>query len=54
LAALLEDAVQVMRERHDRLFGVTRLHQPSTAEPLLRRVNACQVAMTRSWPFEQV
>jgi S-DNA-T family DNA segregation ATPase FtsK/SpoIIIE len=35
LAALLEDAVQVMRERQDRLFGVTRLHTPSTAEPLL-------------------
>lgn len=35
LAVLLEDAVQVMRERQDRLFGVTRLHQPSTAEPLI-------------------
>ena len=28
LAELLEDAVQVMRERQDRLFGVTRLHTP--------------------------
>ena len=35
LAALLEDAVQVMRERQDRLFGVTRLHTPSTDEPLI-------------------
>lgn len=35
MAALLEDAVQVMRERQDRLRGVTRLHTPSTAEPLL-------------------
>ena len=35
LAQLLEDAVQVTRERQDRLRGVTRLHQPSTAEPLI-------------------
>jgi S-DNA-T family DNA segregation ATPase FtsK/SpoIIIE len=35
LAQLLEDAVQVMRERADRLMGVTRLHTPSTAEPLI-------------------
>ena len=35
LAALLEEAVQVMRERLDRMRGVTRLHQPSTAEPLI-------------------
>jgi S-DNA-T family DNA segregation ATPase FtsK/SpoIIIE len=35
LALLLEDAVQMMRERQDRLFGVTRLHTPSTAEPLI-------------------
>jgi len=35
LAALLEDAVEVMRERQDRLFGVTRLHTPSTDEPLI-------------------
>ena len=35
LAELLEDAVQVMRERQDRLFGVTRLHTPSTDEPLI-------------------
>jgi S-DNA-T family DNA segregation ATPase FtsK/SpoIIIE len=35
LAALLEEAVQVMRERLDRMRGVTRLHTPSTAEPLI-------------------
>jgi DNA segregation ATPase FtsK/SpoIIIE, S-DNA-T family len=34
-ADLLEDAVQVMRERQDRLRGITRLHQPSPAEPLV-------------------
>lgn len=34
-AAVLEDAVQVMRSRQDRLRGVTRLHQPSQAEPLI-------------------
>jgi S-DNA-T family DNA segregation ATPase FtsK/SpoIIIE len=35
LAQLLEDAVQVTRERQDRLRGVTRLHRPSVAEPLI-------------------
>jgi S-DNA-T family DNA segregation ATPase FtsK/SpoIIIE len=35
LAQLLEDAVQVTRERQDRLRGVTRLHKPSAAEPLI-------------------
>jgi S-DNA-T family DNA segregation ATPase FtsK/SpoIIIE len=35
LAALLEEAVQVMRERLDRMRGITRLHQPSTFEPLI-------------------
>jgi DNA segregation ATPase FtsK/SpoIIIE, S-DNA-T family len=35
LAVLLEDAVQVTRERQDRLRGVTRLHTPSVAEPLI-------------------
>jgi DNA segregation ATPase FtsK/SpoIIIE, S-DNA-T family len=34
-AALLEDAVTVMRDRQTRLRGITRLHQPSTAEPLI-------------------
>lgn len=35
LATLLEDAVQVMRERADRLMGVTRLHTPTVDEPLI-------------------
>ncbi len=35
LAALLEDAVDEMRRRADRLMGVTRLHTPSVAEPLI-------------------
>jgi S-DNA-T family DNA segregation ATPase FtsK/SpoIIIE len=35
LAQLLEDAVQVMRERLDRMRGITRLHTPSVAEPLI-------------------
>jgi len=34
-AEVLEDAVAGMRRRQDRLRGVTRLHQPSTAEPLV-------------------
>jgi DNA segregation ATPase FtsK/SpoIIIE, S-DNA-T family len=34
-AQLLEHAVAVMRDRQARLRGVTRLHQPSTAEPLV-------------------
>jgi DNA segregation ATPase FtsK/SpoIIIE, S-DNA-T family len=34
-AELLEDAVAVMRDRQGRLRGVTRLHEPSTAEPLI-------------------
>ena len=34
-AEVLEDAVAVMRCRQDRLRGVTRLHTPSTAEPLV-------------------
>jgi S-DNA-T family DNA segregation ATPase FtsK/SpoIIIE len=34
-AAVLEDAVAVMRRRQEALRGITRLHTPSTAEPLL-------------------
>ena len=34
-AEVLEDAVRVMRRRQDRLRGVTRLHEPSTGEPLV-------------------
>ena len=34
-AHLLETAVDVMRQRQDRLRGVTRLHTPSVEEPLI-------------------
>jgi S-DNA-T family DNA segregation ATPase FtsK/SpoIIIE len=34
-ASVLEDAVAVMRRRQEALRGITRLHTPSTAEPLL-------------------
>ncbi|MBA8794029.1 S-DNA-T family DNA segregation ATPase FtsK/SpoIIIE [Friedmanniella endophytica] len=34
-ADLLEDAVEVMRSRQDRLRGITRLHQPSPEGPLV-------------------
>jgi DNA segregation ATPase FtsK/SpoIIIE, S-DNA-T family len=34
-ARMLQDAVVVMRDRQARLRGITRLHQPSTAEPLI-------------------
>ena len=34
-ADILEDAVAVMQDRQVRLRGVTRLHQPSPAEPLI-------------------
>jgi hypothetical protein len=34
-ADTLEDAVVVMRDRQVRLRGITRLHQPSPAEPLI-------------------
>jgi S-DNA-T family DNA segregation ATPase FtsK/SpoIIIE len=35
MAAVLEDAVAVMRTRASRLRGVTRLHEPSSDEPLI-------------------
>jgi S-DNA-T family DNA segregation ATPase FtsK/SpoIIIE len=35
MLGLLRDAVTVMRERQARLLGVTRLHVPSIAEPLI-------------------
>ncbi len=34
-AALLEDAVTLLRERQARLRGITRLHEPSIDEPLI-------------------
>jgi S-DNA-T family DNA segregation ATPase FtsK/SpoIIIE len=35
MADLLDEAVEVMRERAGRLAGVTRLHEPTRAEPLI-------------------
>ena len=35
MAALLDEAVEVMRDRASRLAGVTRLHEPTHAEPLI-------------------
>jgi S-DNA-T family DNA segregation ATPase FtsK/SpoIIIE len=35
MADLLDDAVAVMQERARRLAGVTRLHEPTSAEPLI-------------------
>ena len=35
MADLLDDAVEVMRDRARRLAGVTRLHEPTIAEPLI-------------------
>jgi DNA segregation ATPase FtsK/SpoIIIE, S-DNA-T family len=35
MADVLEDAVQVMQARAGRLRGVTRLHEPTVAEPLI-------------------
>jgi DNA segregation ATPase FtsK/SpoIIIE, S-DNA-T family len=34
-AQLLEDAVDVLRDRQARMRGVTRLHEPSAAEPVI-------------------
>ena len=35
MADLLDDAVEVMKDRARRLAGVTRLHEPTVAEPLI-------------------
>lgn len=51
-AILLEDAVQVMRSRQDRLRGVTRLHEPSTAEPLIVLVIDELAALT-AWTIDR-
>jgi S-DNA-T family DNA segregation ATPase FtsK/SpoIIIE len=48
LAQLLEDAVQAMRERQDRLRGVTRLHTPSVAEPLIVLI-VDEIAALTAW-----
>jgi S-DNA-T family DNA segregation ATPase FtsK/SpoIIIE len=51
-AVLLEDAVQVMRSRQDRLRGVTRLHQPSTAEPLIVLI-VDELAALTAWTIDR-
>lgn len=53
LAQLLEDAVKAMRERQDRLRGVTRLHTPSTAEPLIVLIIDELAALT-AWVNDRV
>ena len=35
MADLLDDAVEIMKARARRLAGVTRLHEPTVAEPLI-------------------
>jgi S-DNA-T family DNA segregation ATPase FtsK/SpoIIIE len=51
-AVLLEDAVTVMRQRQDRLRGVSRLHEPSTAEPLIVLVIDELAALT-AWTIDR-
>ncbi|HEX6919493.1 MAG TPA: FtsK/SpoIIIE domain-containing protein [Actinomycetes bacterium] len=46
MAALLEDAVTVMRERTVRLRGVTRLHEPTPLDPLVLVVVDEMAALT--------
>jgi S-DNA-T family DNA segregation ATPase FtsK/SpoIIIE len=51
-AVLLEDAVAVMRARQDRLRGVTRLHEPSAAEPLIVLV-VDELAALTAWTIDR-
>lgn len=46
IAALLEEAVSVMQDRIERLRGVTRLHTPTTDEPLILVVVDEMAALT--------
>ena len=48
MAKLLEDAVVVMRERLDRMRGITRLHTPSVAEPLIVLI-VDEIAALTAW-----
>ena len=52
LALLLEDAVAEMRRRADRLMGVTRLHTPTVAEPLLV-VLVDEIAALTGWIIDR-
>ncbi len=51
-ALLLEDAVTVMRQRQDRLRGVSRLHEPSTIEPLIVLV-VDELAALTAWTIDR-
>lgn len=51
-AVMLEDAVAVMRARQDRLRGITRLHEPSVAEPLIVLVIDELAALT-AWTIDR-
>jgi S-DNA-T family DNA segregation ATPase FtsK/SpoIIIE len=51
-ALLLEDAVTAMRERQDRLRGITRLHEPSVAEPLIVLV-VDELAALTAWTIDR-
>jgi S-DNA-T family DNA segregation ATPase FtsK/SpoIIIE len=51
-AVLLEDAVTVMRQRQDRLRGVSRLHEPSVAEPLIVLV-VDELAALTAWTIDR-
>ena len=48
MAQLLEDAVVVMWERLDRMRGITRLHTPSVAEPLIVLI-VDEIAALTAW-----
>ncbi len=51
-ADLLDDAVLIMRRRQDRLRGVTRLHTPSTDEPLIVLV-VDELAALTGWTLDR-
>jgi S-DNA-T family DNA segregation ATPase FtsK/SpoIIIE len=54
IARLLEDAVLVMQVRASRLFGVTRQHAPSSAEPLVVIVVDEIAALTAYCPDRKI
>lgn len=51
-AVMLEEGVAVMRGRQDRLRGVSRLHEPSTAEPLIVLV-VDELAALTAWTIDR-
>jgi S-DNA-T family DNA segregation ATPase FtsK/SpoIIIE len=52
LAQLLEDAVAIMRERLDRMRGITRSHTPTVDEPLVVLITDELAALT-AWPNDR-